>query len=200
MSLPLRCRCGSVEGFVASTGRAARAVCYCRDCQSYARFLGKPERTLDAHGGTDIIATVPQFVSFKHGVEKLRCMSLSEKGILRWYAGCCKTPVANLPRDPKLPYVGLVHECIGSPAALDTVVGPVRVRVNTKSAVGAVESTPGATLLAVMKIMTNVGTARLSGKYKETPFFDMATMQPIAEPQVISKEERQRLRDVLQPR
>lgn len=67
-------------------------------------------------------------------------------------------------------------------------------RVNTKSAIGAVASTPDATLLSVMKIMANAGSAKLSGKYKETPFFDIATMQPIAEPQVISKEERQRLR------
>lgn len=194
MSLPLRCRCGSIEGFVASTGRAARAVCYCRDCQTYARFLGKPERTLDAHGGTDVLATVPQFVSFRHGVEKLKCMSLSEKGILRWYAGCCKTPIANMARNPKLPYVGLVHECIGGSTTLDAVVGPARVRVNTKSATGEVAPTAGATLLAVMKIMTNVWGARLTGKYKDTPFFDMATLQPIAEPQVISKEERLRLR------
>lgn len=194
MSLPLRCRCGSIEGFVASTGRAARAICYCRDCQSYARFLGKPERTLDAQGGTDVIATVPQLVSFKHGVEKLRCMSLSEKGILRWYAGCCKTPIANTARDAKLPYVGLVHECIGGSAALDAVVGPAKVRVNTKSAIGTVAATPGATLLAVTRIMSNVWGSRLSGKYRETPFFDMATLQPIVEPLVISKEERQRLR------
>lgn len=194
MSLPLRCRCGSIEGFVASTGRAARAVCYCRDCQTYARFLGKPERVLDARGGTDVLATVPQFVSFRHGLEKMKCMSLSEKGILRWYAGCCKTPIANTARDPKLPYVGLVHECIGGSATLDEVVGSARVRVNTKSANGTVASTPGATLLAVMKIMSNVSGARLTGKYKDTPFFDMATLRPIVEPQVISKEERQRLR------
>ena len=99
-SLPLRCRCGSIEGYVAAPRVGARAICYCRDCQTFARFLGNPNEVLNGQGGTDIIATLPGHVHFTRGVDQLRCISLSHKGLLRWYAGCCRTPVGNTPRDP----------------------------------------------------------------------------------------------------
>jgi len=105
LSFPLRCACGRLEGHVAATHRAGRAICYCRDCQAFARFLGSPEATLDVLGGTDIITTAPRFVQFTAGTEQLQCMSLGPRGLLRWYAGCCRTPIGNTPRNPKLSYV-----------------------------------------------------------------------------------------------
>jgi hypothetical protein len=102
---PLRCRCRAIQGHVESTHRAGRAICYCRDCQAFARNLGSPELTLDARGGTDIVATSPRYVRFTRGREQHRCMSLSPKGLFRWYAGCCRTPIGNTPRDPRLLHV-----------------------------------------------------------------------------------------------
>jgi ABC-type molybdate transport system substrate-binding protein len=38
---PLRCKCGTVRGYVAyGANTANRGVCYCKDCQAFARFLG----------------------------------------------------------------------------------------------------------------------------------------------------------------
>lgn len=194
MNFPLRCACGLVEGYVASPHRAGRAICYCRDCQAFARFLGHPERTLDEHGGTDIVATSPRYVHFAQGKEHLRCMSLSPKGLLRWYAGCCRTPIGNTPRDPKLSYVGLVHNSLaGSSTETDAVFGPPRVAVNTGSATGTVRSTPLPTFLAVLKIIRNVLGSRLSGKYRENPFFLPGTSEPIVVPQVLTSAERKAL-------
>jgi hypothetical protein len=40
----------------------------------------------------------------------LRLMRLSEKGLLRWYAGCCDTPLFNTMATPKVPFVGVLTD------------------------------------------------------------------------------------------
>lgn len=195
MDLPVRCRCGQFEGQLGSPERAGRAVCYCRDCQAFARFVGEPERILDAAAGTDIIATSPRFLRIARGQQQLRCMSLSEKGLLRWYTACCRTPIGNTPRDPKMSYVGLVHSCLAAtPGELDAAFGPPRVALNTASASGTVKGTPWATLGAMLKIIRNVAGSRLGGKYRDNPFFVPGTAQPLASPQVLTAAERAALR------
>jgi hypothetical protein len=194
MSFPIRCRCGSLEGVLAAPQRAARAVCYCRDCQAYARFLGNSERTLDALGGTDIVATRPDFVQFTRGAEQLRCVSLSEKGLLRWYAQCCRTPIGNTPRDPKFPYVGLVHDCLaGSDAERDAAFGPAKTVLNVGSASGKVEPARLALFFGILRILRNVLSAKLGGKYRSNPFFRVDAGVPVVEPQVLSADERKAL-------
>jgi hypothetical protein len=111
-------------GVVSQTARTTRATCYCRDCQAYAHALGNPESVLDHIGGTDIVATLQQHVTLTRGAESLACLSLSERGILRWYAGCCNTPIANTARSPKMSYVGLVHLPGLSQHSLDAVFIP----------------------------------------------------------------------------
>jgi hypothetical protein len=121
-------------------------------------------------------------------------MSLSPKGLLRWYAGCCRTPIGNTPREPKLPYVGLVAACLpGSASERDAAFGAANIALNTKSANGPVASTPVATFFGIFKIMKNVVGARLSGRTMENPFFRPGTAQPIVAPQVLSLAERRAL-------
>lgn len=97
------------------------------------------------------------------------CMSLSPRRLLRWYAGCCRTPVGNTPRNPKLSYAGLAHDCPSGPAFdKDAAFGPPR--------------------LAALKTAHNVGGARLSGRYKDNPFFQPGTAEPIVPAQVLSAE------------
>ena len=195
MDFPVRCRCGQLEGQLTFTERAGRAVCYCRDCQAFARFLGNPEQILNDYAGTDIVATSPRFLRIARGKEQLRCMSLSEKGLLRWYTACCRTPIGNTPRDPKLPYVGLLHSCLaGSPKELDSAFGPASVAINTASASGTVDTTPWSTFRTLLKIMRNVLGSRLSGKYRDNPFFMPGTAQPAVTPQVLTATERKVLR------
>jgi hypothetical protein len=194
--LPLRCRCGALEGRVGSPDRAGRAICYCRDCRSFARWLGEPERTLDAAGGTEVLATLPRFVAFDSGLERLQCVSLTPRGLYRWYAACCRTPIGNTPRDPKLSYVGLVRGCVDVSAdALDAAVGPARMRVSTDSALERMPSTPRETLRGLVKVVRNVGGARLSGGYRENPFFRAGTARPLVAPTVLSFEQWESLRE-----
>jgi len=56
----LRCHCGRMRGIARAVSPSAgfRFVCYCKDCQAFARFLERPD-ILDAAGGTDIFQMPP---------------------------------------------------------------------------------------------------------------------------------------------
>jgi hypothetical protein len=192
---PIRCRCGRIEGTLALPHKGVRAVCYCRDCQSFARYLGPPPGMLDAQGGTEVVAVRPDRVSFQRGVDQVACMSLSPHGTLRWFAPCCRTPLGNTPRNPGFPHLGLVHSCLDSRGDLGAVFGPVRMRVNRQGATGNVAAAPAfGFATAIARYAGGLALARASGAYRNNPFFD-ATGKPIVEAHVITKAERERLRE-----
>jgi hypothetical protein len=177
---PFQCRCGTLRGEVDEPHRAMRAVCYCRDCRTYAHWLGQPQEVLDAVGGTDIVATHSRYVRLTAGAPQLACMSLSPKGLLRWYARCCDTPIANIPRDWKLPYVGLVHTCLERVQPLEASFPPVQMDINTKSALGPAPHRGGpATMARFGAMVLRLAAARLTGSYRAGPFFD-ASGTPVA--------------------
>jgi hypothetical protein len=196
---PLRCRCGAVKGQVDHPERAmGRGACYCRDCQAFAHFLGQPTQVLDAAGGTDVVATQPQHVTITQGRDKIACMSLSPKGLLRWYASCCRTPIGNTSRSAKTPYVGLVHSCLDNRAqAIDRSFGPVTLRLNTQSARGPVPETSKGMFGTMVRSLWAMMRARLGGGWRQTPFFEPGSGAPIVTPQVIGRDERERLMRVL---
>src|SRR5687767_12724189 len=107
--IPLRCACGTLRGtaLAVSPDTGNRVLCYCRDCQAFARFLARPD-IMDDKGGTDIFQMAPGRVRITAGADALRCVRLSEKGIHRWYCGECKTPVGNT-GGASIPFVGLIH-------------------------------------------------------------------------------------------
>jgi len=193
VNAPLRCSCGSIRGHVSAPELAYRAVCYCKDCQAFARFLGRGDAILDEHGGTEIVATLPNRVHFTQGIEALACMSLSDRGLLRWYAICCNTPIGNTPRDFRVPYLGLVRTCLATDLpSQQEPFGPVRMVLNTKSAKGPVKSTPLRNVLPGLGVMKSVLAARLNGTYKRNPFFGDETGTPIVRSRELSRAERER--------
>jgi hypothetical protein len=187
MNHPLQCRCGTLKGYVVHSAGVNRCVCYCSDCQAFAHFLGRPSEILDAQGGTDVIQTRPANVTFTQGREALACMRLTEKGLLRWYTGCCNTPIGNTLSNFRVSFVGLVHSCLeGAGESLDDSFGPVRAYVNTKSAKGEVRSSSIATMSVILRFIAMVARARIDGSYKRTPFFSADTGIPIVTPTVFS--------------
>jgi hypothetical protein len=158
-----------------------RAACYCGDCQAYAYVLGEPAAVLDPLGGTEVVATKAGHVRFTSDKATLACLSLSPKGLLRWYASCCGTPIANTPRNWKLPYVGLVHTCLRQPDPFEQSFPKVQMRVNTGGArgrpppVGGLGGLPG-----FARLFLRIAGSRLDGSYQATPFFDAAGA-PVAE-------------------
>lgn len=121
--------------------------------------------------------------------EILACVSLSPRGLLRWYAACCGTPIANTPRDWRLPYVGLMHVCLRQPDPLERSFPQVDMRVNTKSAHGAVPRDTGlAGKLRFLRMVVRLAGMRVTGAYRSTPLFSRSG-EPVAAPRVVAREE-----------
>ncbi len=187
-----QCQCAKVVGEVADTRSAIHAICYCRDCQAYAHHLGQADAALDALAGTEVVGTHARNVSFSSGIDQLACLSLSEGGLLRWYARCCNTPLANTGRDWRMPYVGLVHLCLragGAPLAPAFV--PVQMHLETASAKGTPPRTGWSQLRALLGFMPRIAAARCTGSYRLTPFFTAAGA-PVVAVHVLSAAERER--------
>jgi len=194
MNHPLQCRCGTVKGYISHAAGVNRCVCYCRDCQAFAHFLGKADEILDAQGGTDVVQTRPANLTFTQGRDALACMRLSPKGLLRWYAACCNTAIGNTVANYRVSFVGLVHSSLeGTGASLDESFGPVRARVNTNSAKGEVRSGSGGMISAILPFIVLVARPLIDGSYKRTPFFSADTGAPIVTPKVLSRSERDRV-------
>ncbi|MDR7152061.1 hypothetical protein J2W49_004037 [Hydrogenophaga palleronii] len=189
---PLRCRCGTLQGHVELNGISNRMVCYCLDCQTFARFLGRPEDVLDAQGGSEVVQTAPHRIRITQGAEQLAVMRLSDQGMLRWYAACCRTPVGNTMPRPSFPFTGLLSTCLDT-LPLTPSFGPVRARANTTSAAGEPKPRAFGMAGAVLRILSIVLHSRLTGRYRDTPFFTAAGA-PVAQPTVLSAEARARLR------
>ena len=171
MALSLRCECGRVQGRVETEQLYVRATCYCNDCQAYARWLDRPGLT-DAQGGTDIVAMNPAAVHFTSGDEQIACMSLSEKGLLRWYAACCRTPLGNTPRDARTSYVGIVTTGLSPAREVDEAFGPKgKTVINSGSAKGNVKPTPVGFVVGGLRIARKIVAAKMR-KQKPTLFFD----------------------------
>lgn len=195
MNHPLRCRCGTLQGHVSAPQQAmARAVCYCKDCQAFAHFLGRADDVLDLNGGTDVIAVHPRQVVISQGLDALACMSMSPRGLLRWYASCCRTPIGNTSRNAKTAYVGLVHTCLeGAGVPIERSFGPVTLRVNRASATVPVTERSRQVFRGALRILRTLLGARLSGSHKHSPFFDRDSGLPVLAPHVLTKAERAQL-------
>jgi hypothetical protein len=194
MDHPLQCRCGTVKGFVKARRSANRAICYCRDCQAFARFLGRTDDILDARGGSDVIQVAPSNVRFTEGQGSLACLRLSPTGVLRWYARCCNTPIGNTLATPKISFVGLLHTCLANAGmSLDDSFGPVRTWANTGSASGDPKPRPRGLGRTVLWLTATILKARITGRYRQTPFFAAGTGAPVVPPRVLDRAERARL-------
>ncbi|MEO0827805.1 MAG: DUF6151 family protein [Cyanobacteria bacterium J06635_15] len=194
----IQCDCGQLKGTLNSNAHVNRCVCYCPDCQAFARFLKKENEILDESGGTDIIQTTPSHITFTAGIENLSCMRLTENGLLRWYAACCNTPIGNTPPNLNISFVGLIHNCLSSDQnSLDSAFGSARVHVNVESAIGEDKPKSTGILSGNLRIIGMMLKARIDGSYKQTPFFLVESGAPIVGPTVLSDQELKHVKDVV---
>lgn len=191
----LRCKCGAVQGHVDSPGTSNRVICYCKSCQLFAHYLGNPQAILDRNGGTQVIQIAASRVSLTSGAENLAAIRLTDRGLVRWYASCCDTPIGNTLENYKFSFVGLIHSCLNS-QALTPSFGEFVARVNTASAVGEPKPTGYGLVKTFARILAIVIPKRLSGEFRITPFFSRSGV-PVARPRVLNTVELERLRDGL---
>jgi hypothetical protein len=205
-TLALACSCGAVRGhadrITARTGN--RVICYCDDCQAYAHWLERADELLDRHGGTEVYQLTPAQLTITAGAEHVCCMRMSPKGLMRWHTGCCKTPLGNTMAKAKMPFVGIPHLFFDDAIAddeRDRLLGPVRAAIQGRFARGGLPAGahPKAPPLLLLRILRQTAVAFLRRRYRPSPFFDAGGL-PVVEPQVIGKEERQRLRGLVNHR
>ena len=197
----LRCRCGAVRAIVtdASPRAVNRVVCYCDDCQAFVQRLGRAD-LLDAHGGSDIVQLAPASLTFVRGQDRIKGLRLSPKGLYRWYASCCNTPVGNT-ASPAIPFVGIIATAFDhDEQRANEVFGAPLGAIFGKFAVGqAPEGSTGLNLSLLLRAIRKVLGWRLGGKVWPHPFFkrdDGAAVYPV---QVLSPEEREALRPLCGP-
>jgi hypothetical protein len=196
-----RCRCGEVRGFVADASpRAVNHVgCYCDDCQAFVHWLGRAE-LLDAQGLSDIVQVAPASVAFTLGQDRIKGVRLSPKGLFRWYASCCNTPVGNT-LTPSVPFVGMLTAAFnhGTQRA-EELFGPMTGAIMGKYAIGeAPPGTAGMRPSLILSVLSKVLGWRLRGKAWPHPFFTRGSDAPAYPVQVLTREERDALRPYCGP-
>jgi len=192
--LPLRCRCGHVHGVANEVTPYAgfRFVCYCLDCQAFARFLKRPD-VLDTAGGTDIFHMPAGRLRLTAGTDAVRCLHFSSR-VFRWYTDCCRTPMANT-AGPRFPVVGLIHSFMDHEAdgrSRDEALGMPLCRIFERSAVAPLlpnAPPPRALSRVTLRVPTLLGWW-LRGLGRPNPFFDDHTNAPLSVPRVLTPNER----------
>lgn len=175
-----------------------RVTCYCDDCQAFAHQLGRAD-LLNENGGSDIVQVAPAALSFTKGQDRIVGLRLTPKGLHRWYAKCCNTPVGNT-MGPAMPFVGLFAQIFDVPS-LDAVIGAPTGAILGKYAVGeAPAASSGISLRLMLAAIGKVVGWRLGGKTWPHPFFARETRAPLYPLTVISVERREALRAYCGPR
>jgi hypothetical protein len=173
----LCCRCGQVRGTVtnARPHNVNRVVCYCDDCQAFAHALSRPD-ILDARGGSDIIQVAPAMLTIGEGHRHVAAMRLSEKGLYRFYAACCGTPLGNTP-GAAIPLIGVPRAAFEAVEQdLDTSFGsPIGV-VHLDDAAGSTKhGSRGVPLSILIRTVLKIIGWRLRGRAWPHPYFDRTT-------------------------
>lgn len=184
----LECSCGTVKGTVKIVEKSYFHVhCLCCDCQNFSDKLKNKERILDKHGGSELFQTYPNLVAINQGQDKIGCLQLKEKGLLRWYTTCCNMPLANTMGSYKIPFVGLSVKLMKFIDENDknSAIGPVTLKAFGKYSIGdkPVDTHERFPLSYMPKILLFMIKGMFKKSYKPSPFFKQKN--PIINPERI---------------
>lgn len=186
--MKIQCDCGKfkaeLENFSSSPGRL---VCYCEDCQ---RYLDKIDRkdVLDPYGGTQVIPVYPNDFKIIEGEDFLQCNLLSPKGLNRWTAKCCNTPVANTMA--KFPWVGIPHTAFTKAEAGSLEkIGKIKSRIKGKykTSKAPFEISDNLKLGDMLVVLPFIAKGFLFKKFSKSPFFKEDGVTPVKEANLLSK-------------
>ena len=194
-TIALKCSCGSVQGEAVDVTPSSgnRVICCCSDCQAFANHLktdsekhGATE-TLDKFGGTELFQMSQSQLKINQGHEHLQSMRLSKKGMLRWYASCCNTPIGNT-MNAKMPFVGVIHSFTDVPDR-EAVMGPMRAVVQTQHAIGEPDYPSHSAKFPIgitFRIMQKLLVWKIQGKQKPSVFFG-DDGRPVVKPIIVDE-------------
>lgn len=189
VDIPVSCSCGTVKGRLVDVGRGtgSRIRCYCRDCQTAARALGR-EELLDDRGGSELYQTTPAHIRIDTGEAHVACLRLSPKGLMRWYAECCNTPLFNTLAHGKLCFAGVFVHAVAPESCAP--LGPLTAQTFTEEATGVgVQVRKYGFAKTGFNIVYRHVRAKLGGSASMDPFFDKEGT-PLREARILTLEER----------
>ena len=198
IDIPLRCRCDSVRGMALALApdHGTHGICYCDDCQAFFHYLARDEM-LDAHGGSDIFQLTPAQLRIDAGAEHIRCVRLSDKGMFRWFASCCRTPIANTMGAARLPFAGMLL-CFVDPdvdqATRESAFGkPIAFAFGRYARGGAPPNVPaGVPIRWALRTVRKLARGFVLGQHRPSPFFDEHGA-PVVQPTVLTPAQRSAL-------
>ncbi len=181
----LHCECGAFRAVArnVSPRRANRCICYCSDCQAFARYLGKAETVLNAHGGTQIVQLSAGSIEILAGQDQLDSIRLTPGGPVRWFTRCCRTPLANTVEGSKMPFAGVIWPMVSSEAraSADAIFGPLKGTVHGKHALGdtsGLDLHPGIPPLMALRLVRLIGWWKLQGAAGKSPLHRAESVNP----------------------
>ena len=174
--IPFACRCGAVTGTLHDVRpkEGTHALCQCHSCR---RGLDLFDLGALANGGVDLFQTTPDRIEFMTGQDQMAVTSLSPKGMFRWYARCCGTPMVNTFRSPALPFAGVLVFNLSD----STPLGPIVATGFVTGPDGKQRHQNGSRV--IWRFLKRTAAAKLSGRARQNPFFDTSG-QPIATPEL----------------
>ncbi len=188
VDIPLKCQCGQVKGVAhdVTPQNGIRAMCYCDDCQAFAKYLEQEATVLDEYGGTDIFQMTPAQIEFTEGSDLLRCVRLKKKGLYRWYAGCCNTPIGNT-IGAGIAFIGVIHNIMDDDGVRDQNLGPITTFVQgnfAKKELPPERYNKGFPFLTTLRVFWKLIIWRLLGKHRPSPFFNQDG-KAVSKPEVL---------------
>ena len=162
--LTFSCTCGQVRGTVkgAGPGTGTALVCCCRYCRAAEVYLDQDDPGGD---GVNIFQTTADRVEISAGQERLDAFSFSDRGLVRWYARCCKAPLFNTPRSARWGMVSVMADRIDGAEEL----GPIRAVLYEPQESGK-RKTTGA-VRAVAGLLKRTAKMQITGGWKNSPLF-----------------------------
>ncbi len=182
VDLPFACNCGTLRGTLlgVSPSNGTRAECFCHDCRATELYGDQPD---PAPGGVQLYQTVPDRVRLDAGQDQLTVFSLSDKGLLRWQARCCGAILFNTMRTPKVAFASFRTDRLQD----DTPLGPIRARAFVRKPNGKRGHEGGLTFF--LGFAGRALSRRITGRWRQTPFFD-GDGTPVRAIHVVPKAER----------
>jgi hypothetical protein len=175
-SIQFACRCGEVTGTLngVDPDEGTHVVCHCNSCR---RAMEKSGLADEAQDGVALFQTTPDRIRIATGMGRLAPRQLSPKGLLRWQATCCNTPMFNTLSGPAIPFAGVLVRNLDSAAPL----GPVIAHGFIDKGNGKQGHENGPTV--IWRFLKRAALARLTGKARQNPFFG-SDSKPVAKPQL----------------
>jgi Family of unknown function (DUF6151) len=138
----LRCECGTIQGEIrAKKEDGLRLLCYCKDCQEYAKFVAhegnKAQPALGRGGYSSLVQVCKVAVTIHTGQDKLQLARQTAPALPngtapysmhRYYAKCCHVPVMNTVKS--LGFVGVLTDRLEA-SACEKFAPPVRFAIES---------------------------------------------------------------------